>query len=279
MKQIFIFLLIFVILFSCQKETLSTENNDNDSTDVSSPELPGWKLVWNDEFDGETIDTGKWRFETGGHGWGNNELQYYTDSESNSYLEDGKLIIQALKETYNGNDYTSARINSIDGWFFKRIDVKAKLPYGIGTWPAIWMLPDDWIYGNYSWPDNGEIDIMEHVGSNMGYVHASIHCDAYNHKDGTQKSASTFCSDVASKFHVYSIDWRLNKIDFYFDDELILTFEKSGISWEIWPFDHPFHLLLNIAIGGSWGGSEIDNSAFPCSMEIDYVRVWEKENE
>ncbi len=266
---------IMIIAIACNPTGSNEKKTD---TDTKAWDIPGWQLVWHDEFDGNELDPQFWLFETGGHGWGNDEEQYYTDRPENAYLEDGKLIISAKLENYEGKEYTSARINSKIGWKYKRIDVKAKLPRGVGTWPAIWMLPDNWDYGNGSWPDNGEIDIMEHVGYDPGKVHASIHTQAYNHKTGTQKSGSIMVPDAMSTFHVYSVEWYPDSLKFFLDETQYFKVVRESDDWRKWPFNKNFHLLLNIAVGGGWGGVKgIDNTIFPANMEIDYVRVYEPE--
>ena len=235
-------------------------------------------LVWQDEFNySGKPDPEKWIHETGGGGWGNQELQYYTNRIENSYVENGVLKIKAIKEYYSGNSYTSARLNSTnDGsWKYGRIEVRAKLPSGRGTWPAIWTLPDDWVYGG--WPASGEIDIMEHVGYDQGVIHGTVHTDAYNHTRGTQKGGQIYSSTVSDSFHVYAIEWTEEKIDFFFDDSLYFTFHNEHKTYAEWPFDQDFHLLLNIAIGGNWGGAQgVDPSLTEAIMEIDYVRVYKK---
>ncbi len=232
-------------------------------------------LVWQDEFDyrGEP-NPDKWGYDTGGHGWGNQELQTYTNSRVNSFVEDGKLTIKALKT--NGS-WTSARLvtKGKGDWLHGRIEVKAKLPSGKGTWPAIWMLPTDWAYGG--WPSSGEIDIMEHVGYEMGKVHGTIHTEAYNHSIGTQKGGSVEVENVASQFHVYAIDWTEDEIIWYMDGEEYYRFKNPDKTYKEWPFDKRFHLILNIAIGGTWGGAQgIDPDLKEAAMEIDYVRVYKK---
>ncbi len=274
-----IIILIMILLSYCNP-TESSKTKDVEGENEINYDLEGWNLVWHDEFEADSLDMTSWRFETGGHGWGNSELQYYTDRTDNTFLEDGKLIIKGIKEDYKGSEYTSARVNSVHGWCYKRIDISAKLPMGIGTWPALWMLPDDWNLGNGSWPDNGELDIMEHVGHNPGHVSASIHCHAYNHKNNTHKTGSMFLQTAMTEFHVYSIQWEQSQINYFVDDSLIFTYEKTDDSWEKWPFFKDFHLIFNIAIGGSWGGAQgVDDLIFPVFMEIDYVRVYEKEEE
>lgn len=230
-------------------------------------------LVWFDEFDTEGVpSTAKWNYDSGGGGWGNNELQTYTNTRTNSWVENGRLYIKAVKT--NGS-WTSARLITRDkgDWLYGRIEVKAKLPSGKGTWPAIWMLPTDWEYGG--WPQSGEIDIMEHVGYDPGVVHGTIHTEAYNHSIGTQKGGSTTVTNAMSTFHVYAIEWTAETIKWYVDDELYFTFKNEHKTYREWPFDQRFHLLLNIAIGGDWGGAQgIDPKLAEATMEIDYVRIY-----
>ena len=237
-------------------------------------------LVWSDEFDVPGLpNAAKWTCEEGGHGWGNNELQYYTMNRSqNARVENGVLIIEALKETYSGRDYTSARLVSTakGDWLYGRFEIRAKLPGGRGTWPAIWMLPTDWAYGN--WPASGEIDIMEHVGYDPTRIFGTAHTQAYNGKIGTQKGSSVTGSDWESTFHVYAVQWMADRIEFIVDDQIYFTFNNEG-SWEKWPFDKRFHFVLNLAVGGTWGGAQgVDPSIFPRRMEIDYVRVYQSAN-
>ncbi len=235
------------------------------------------RLVWSDEFDTDGApDAGKWGYELGGGGWGNNELQYYTSRPENVTVENGKLIITALKESYGGMEYTSARVVTRDkgDWLYGRIEIKAQLPKGRGTWPAIWMYPTDAEYGG--WPSSGEIDIMEHVGYDMGYVHATIHTEAYNGALGTQKGNQIYIPDVHTAFHVYALEWSEDTLKFFADDELYFTYLNTHTGYTTWPFDKRFFLIQNIAIGGNWGGQQgVDDEIFPQTLEIDYVRVYE----
>ena len=237
-----------------------------------------YNLVWADEFDYTGLpDTAKWSYDVGGGGWGNQELQYYTSRRAeNARVEDGKLIIEAIKEVYAGMNYTSARlVTKYHGdWLYGKIEVSARLPKGRGTWPAIWMLPTDWEYGG--WPASGEIDIMEHVGYDEGRVHGTVHTEAYNHMLGTQQGNSVIISDATSTFHEYSMVWTPIKIDFFADGVKYFTFYKYADDYKKWPFNKRFHLVMNIAVGGSWGGAQgVDIYAFPTSMEIAYVRVYQ----
>lgn len=237
-----------------------------------------YHLVWSDEFDYTGVPSPEsWNYDLGGGGWGNNELQNYTNHPDNSRVQDGKLIIQAIKED---GYWTSARLvtkNKVD-FLYGRMEVRAKIPTGIGTWPAIWMLPKDWKYGD--WPASGEIDVMEHVGYEPGVIHATVHTEAYNHAIGTQVGTSVTVPDFAAAFHDYTIEWTADKVDVYVDDQKYFTFnnDQTGNS-ATWPFDKRFHLILNIAIGGNWGGKlGIDSTLNAATMEIDYVRIYSRES-
>ena len=232
--------------------------------------------TWADEFDYTGLpETSKWDYDIGGSGWGNNEKQYYTNSLSNASVADGKLTITAKKESLSGMAYTSARLvtrNKMDK-LYGRFEISAKLPTGKGTWPAIWMLPTDRAYGD--WPKSGEIDIMEHVGYDQNNVHFTTHTEAYYFKINTQKTSTRMIADASTAFHKYRVDWTPYAIRGYFDDALIFTFANEGTGYKVWPFDKRFHLLLNLAVGGDWGGAQgIDDSIFPQKFEIDYVRYY-----
>ena len=238
------------------------------------------RLIWSDEFDEAGLpDSAKWGYETGGNGWGNNELQYYTDRRpENARVENGKLIIEARKEAYLGKEYTSARLltrGKVE-WKHGRIEAFAKLPVGRGTWPAVWMLGDD--IQKAGWPRCGEIDIMEHVGFDEGVVHGTIHTEAYNHRKKTEKGMAITVKNVGADFHLYAIDWTADQIDFLVDGQKYYTVQKSALGSEVeeWPFEQPFFLLLNVAVGGNWGGQKgVDESIWPQRMEVDYVRVYQ----
>lgn len=233
------------------------------------------KPVWADEFDYEGLpDTSRWGYDTGGHGWGNNEWQYYRDS-GNAWVRQGSLHITAHPQAWMGRAYTSARLVSRGkgDFLYGRFEVRAKLPPGLGTWPAIWMLPTYKQYGN--WPASGEIDIMEHVGYDPEKVHISVHTKAYNHMQGTHKTAFRSVPGALSAFHTYRVDWTPDYIEGFIDDRLLFRFDNERKSSAEWPFDQPFYWLLNLAVGGNWGGKEgVNPAAFPASMEIDYVRVY-----
>ena len=264
--------------FACSEEEMVSQNKD-----ANDWEIKGWNIVWQDEFDKDSLDLTKWSRETGGHGWGNNELQFYTDSDTNSYVENGNLILKAqvvpqgIGSSKGLRYYSSARLRTYGkgDWKYGRIEVKAKVASGQGIWPAIWMLPTDWLFGG--WPSSGEIDIMEHVGYDLGVVHGSVHTEAYNHKINTQRSSARKIANVDTEFHVYSIIWDKDKISFFIDDVQYFLFENDQQgNYKTWPFDQRFHLLINIAVGGDWPGNPDNSTNFPRKMLVDYVRVYEK---
>ena len=272
-------LLPILILFITCQEPKSSEKQPV----VNEWDKEGWALVWNDEFDGPALNLEKWSFEIGGHGWGNNELQYYSDDDSTAFIQDGKLVIRAdlVPQGTGSSDnlryFSSARLRTSGkgDWRYGRIEVKAKLALGQGIWPAIWMLPTDWMYGG--WPESGEIDIMEHVGYDPGRVHGSIHTGSYNHKINTQRGGSKLLDKISSKFYVYAIEWYEDRIDFLIDDAKYFSFQNDGKNdFNTWPFNQRFHLLINIAVGGDWPGSPDETTQFPTEMEVEYVRVYEK---
>jgi beta-glucanase (GH16 family) len=236
------------------------------------------RLVWSDEFNYSGYpDSTMWGYNVGGHGWGNDELEYYTKNRlENARVENGMLTIEARKEDYKGMNYTSARLvtRSKGDWLFGRVEVRAKLPKGKGTWPAIWMLSSDWAYGG--WPESGEIDIMEHVGYDPDVIHFSTHCKDYYFKIGTQKTYVIRVPRTDSIFYTYAMEWYPDRIEGYVDDSLYFTVKNEYQGWAKWPFDKPFHLILNIAVGGGWGGvMGIDDSIWPQQMQVDYVRVYQ----
>jgi beta-glucanase (GH16 family) len=261
-------------LFACTEKT-----NIPAITPIEQPVDKNWTFettpMWEDNFNATGLpDATKWSYDVGGSGWGNNELQYYT-SNGNARLENGNLVIEAKKENNSGREYTSARLvtKGKGDFLYGRIEVRAKLPKGRGTWPAIWMLSTDWQYG--AWPASGEIDIMEHVGYDPNKIHSSVHTTAFNHTRNTQKSAFKMVPDAMEAFHVYRIDWTPYSIKSFIDGVEYFEFINQGTGYTVWPFDKAQHLLLNIAVGGNWGGVQgVDNTVFPTKLEIDYVKVY-----
>jgi beta-glucanase (GH16 family) len=235
-----LFCLLIIASLSVQSQQVKKTNT-----------LPAMQLVWSDEFNYTGLpDPTKWNYDVGGWGWGNNELQYYTKYSSARLVTKGK-----------------------GDWIYGRIDVRAKLPKGLGTWPAIWMLGST---TPLKWPDDGEIDIMEHVGFNPGFIHATTHTKSFNHMIGNQKTDTIIVKDFDTQFHDYSVVWNKDSVTILFDNQAYYTFKNNGTGKDAWPFDGPMHLLLNIAFGGNWGGAKgVNDAVLPAKMEIDYVRVYQ----
>jgi beta-glucanase (GH16 family) len=237
--------------------------------------------MWRDEFDGAALDSSKWAIVTGGSGFGNHELQYYTARPENLHIANGVLVIQAVRESYIGPDdvtrgYTSARIHT-EGKFaqrYGRFEARIKIPTGQGLWPAFWMMGDE----PRGWPDRGEIDIMENIGKEPGTVHGTIHGPGYSGSKGIGNSfelpSKTRFSD---DFHVYAVEWDPKAIRWYVDDVLLETREPKDLPAATkWVYDHPFFLLLNLAVGGDWPGPPDNSTLFPQMMLVDYVRVYSR---
>lgn len=295
-------------------------NSGSDSSSApSTPDVSGWTMVWNDEFSGTEIDTTKWGFEVNCWGGGNGEQQCYTDRPDNSYLNDGKLYILAKQETFTGPNnpdgdwsntvtlpYTSARLRTMNkgDWKYGRFEIRAKLPSGQGTWPAIWMLPTDYVYGG--WAASGEIDIVEAVnlkapsdaggqlsGTPERRVYGTLHYGAAwpNNVESGQEYYMPDDVNPADDFHTYALEWEKDEIRWYVDGVHYATQRSSGwysqytenggvvIGEEDAPYNQRFHLLLNLAVGGGWAGNTndkgIDDSALPQTLVVDYVRVYE----
>ena len=248
-------------------------------TQTPAPPPGGYRLVWSDEFDRDGApDPAHWSYDVGGGGWGNNELQFYTsDRRDNARVEHGSLIIEARREPWENRSYTSARLvtKGKGDWTYARIEVRAKLPRGRGSWPAIWTLGST---TPFRWPDDGEIDIMEHVGFDPGVVHGSVHTQRYNHVQGTQKTAATAVPDAMDGFHTYVTEWTADRIQIAVDGRVYFEFAREPQNGRAaWPFDGPQHLLLNVAVGGNWGGQQgVDDATLPYRFEIDYVRVYQQ---
>lgn len=274
---IYYFFALLIFNMSCVKKVTSQPSRP---MVVAPVQVKLWSFettpVWSDEFDYSGLpNAGKWAYDLGGSGWGNNELQYYTNSLNNASVGNGMLTITVRKEAFGGREFTSARLVSKGkgDFLYGRFEVKAKLPSGKGTWPAIWMLPTDLAYGG--WPKSGEIDIMEQVGYDQNRVHVTVHTEAYNHGIKTQRGTNKIVDTSSSEFHLYRIDWTPNAITGYIDDQQMFEFLNEGKGSPVWPFDKKFHLLLNIAFGGNWGGAQgIDAAILPQKMDVDYVRVY-----
>ncbi|NJB85864.1 beta-glucanase (GH16 family) [Lewinella marina] len=247
----------------------------NSPITTPSPAAPDRELVWSDEFNGEALDTTAWNYELGDGcpnlcGWGNAERQHYT--RDNHRLEDGHLVITARKE---GEGYTSTRITTKNKHAFQygRIETRAKLPVGEGLWPAFWMLGKN--IDSVGWPRCGEIDILEYVGREPGEVFTSLHTPATH--GATASTKKSRFADIEEGFHRYAAEWTADEISFFVDDQLVYTYDPEERNEDVWPFDQPFYILINLAIGGNFGGPGVDDSIFPQEYIIDYVRVYAPE--
>jgi len=252
--------------------------------------VPGLTLVWSDEFngaDGSSPDASKWTYDTGvgGKGWGNNELETYTNRTQNAHIKSGNLVITARKETYAGTDgvtrnYTSARLKTqgLLSQAYGRFEARIKIPKGQGMWPAFWLLGNN--ITSVRWPTCGEIDIMENIGKEPGILHGSLHGPSTTARtsDATAAFSLPAGQHFADDFHLYAVEWEPATIRFYVDSNLYATFAKSQWpSGGTWVFDHPFFLLLNLAVGGDWPGAPDNSTIFPQQMLVDYVRVYTKQ--
>lgn len=251
------------------------------ATITPTPTLENWTLAWSDEFnqpDGSPVDETKWTHQVGGNGWGNAEMEYYTDRTENSYIENpdsknGVLVIKAIKEKYEYLSYTSARLITSKKFepTFGRFEARAQIPYGQGIWPAIWMLGTQNV-----WPNSGEIDIMENIGKEPGLVHGTIHGPGYSGAKGIGKpytlpEGQRFADD----FHLYAVEWEPNIIRFYVDNNLYQTLTPTDLpEGTSWVYDHPFYLLMNVAVGGGWPGKPDETTTFPQTLKVDFVRVY-----
>jgi beta-glucanase (GH16 family) len=264
------FLLIAALVAACAKTPVQQVGNDE------------YKLVWTDEFEGIRLDRTKWSYQIGTGcpalcGWGNNELQYYTDDAANVRVADGKLIIQAREEQVKGSQYTSARIRSINKADFRygKMEARMKLPEGQGLWPAFWMLPTENVYGG--WPKSGEIDIMEYLGQEPNKVLGTIHFGPA--WPGNKYLSTDYYSkgeNFAEAFHTFTIEWEPENLKWFVDGEQYATQTKADVAPENWPFDQDFHFLINLAVGGNLPGPVGEEVNFPATMEVDYVRVYQK---
>ena len=231
----------------------------------------GQSLIFSDEFNTPGApDPAKWGYDigTGSGGWGNNELQYYTNRTDNVVVSNGTLKIIAKKENYSGSAYTSARLLSQNKFSFKygKVEARAKLPAGVGTWPAIWMLGNN--ISTVGWPTSGEIDIMEHKGSDLNKIYSTLHHPG--HSGGNGDGATKVISNATTEFHNYKMEWDASSIKFYIDDVLFYTFANNSSL----PFNQNFFLLLNFAMGGNFGGS-VDPAFTSATFELDYIRVYQ----
>lgn len=260
------YLLLSVCLFSFCKKSTGDDGGSNNPPGNPPPDTATYQLVWSDEFEGTSINTGTWNFETGGNGWGNHEQEYY--QSANAGIENGNLVITGKNETVGSNHYTSARMTTQGKkeFFYGRIEARIKMPIGQGFWPAFWMLGSN--IPTVDWPACGEIDIMEHINADS-LIYGTAHWDDNGHKSHGDKTTST-----PSDYHVYSIEWDESLIKWSIDS---VEFHEEYIAGNATSeFHQPFFILLNFAIGGDWPGQTVDNSLLPAKMYVDYVRVYQK---
>ena len=259
----------------------------NDDTRINIPangyeapaSYPGYALTWMDDFSGNSLDAGSWTFETGDGcpnlcGWGNNELQYYTNSPENLFFQDGKLVIQAKQETYSGRNYTSARIKTEGKKHFKfgRIDIRASLPAGKGIWPAFWMLPQFNVSGG--WPRSGEIDLMEYLGHETNKVYGTLHFGPGPGSTNISRSYVLPSGSFSNQFHVFSIEWKQDEIKWLVDGNPYATLTKTDVGTN-YPFNENFFFIINMAVGGNWPGAPDATTSFPQYLVVDYVKVFQ----
>ncbi|MDQ2720931.1 MAG: glycoside hydrolase family 16 protein [Bacteroidota bacterium] len=247
----------------------------NDSGYVAPASYPGLSLKWSDEFNGKTLDPSSWGFDTGGGGWGNNELENYTSSSKNLFVtKGGYLVMEARSETLGSENYTSAKIESKGKreFTYGRIDIRAILPKGKGIWPALWLLGSN--ISNTPWPACGEIDMMELLGHEPNKVYGTMHWSDGGNDTHIGKDYVLAYEDFSQKFHVFSIVWNNSKIEWYVDNNKYFTGNKSDVNGN-YPFDNPFFFILNVAVGGNWPGNPDGTTVFPQRMIVDYVRVYQ----
>jgi hypothetical protein len=244
---------------------------------INGPTSSGFHLVWSDEFNGSAIDESKWSYEVQTPGWVNHELQNYTDHRAeNARVENGHLVIEGRHDGYNGFAYSSARLKTQGkaSFTYGRVEASIKLPGGWGTWPAFWMMPDNQSRG---WPACGEIDIMEEVGYDQDSIHGTTHSKAYNWQSPNQRTAATNVSGVTTGYHLYALEWFPDHIDVFVDGRKYFTSPNDNTGDDAWPFNKNFHIILNLAIGGDWGGAQgVDPNIWPRQMLVDYVRVYQQ---
>jgi beta-glucanase (GH16 family) len=273
-------MLLMVGLIACTKVQTQTIEPTRQPTPTSTPwptpewERSGWMMIWHDEFNGKELNVKNWAFDIGGDGWGNNELQYYTDRPENARVEDGLLIIEARAEDYEQNNFTSARIKTqgLKFWKYGRFEARMKLPSGQGIWPAFWLLGTN--IRQDGWPACGEIDIMENIGKEPLTLYGTAHAVGYSGENSLGGSVNAV-APLSDDFHVYAIEWDEEEIHWFLDDQEYFSISANEVPGE-WAFDHYFFIILNLAVGGNWPGAPDDATVFPQQLLVDYVRVYQK---
>ncbi|MDQ3004909.1 MAG: glycoside hydrolase family 16 protein [Chloroflexota bacterium] len=281
-KKLHVFLCISFILGACAMTTpVPTPTTVPTSTPMPTPtaiwDRVGWGIAWHDEFDGPELDLKNWTFDIGGNGWGNQEWEVYTDRPENVRIENGMLVIEAREEeaTFSGRPYSSARIKTqgLHAWQYGRIEARIKLPYGQGIWPAFWMLGEN--ISTKGWPGSGEIDILEFIGREPDHIHATVHAPGYSGGDGVGSNITVSADSLKNDFHIYAIEWKENEIRWLFDEQEFFKLTPADVP-DQWIFDHPFFIILNLAVGGRWPGYPDKTTVFSQFLYVDYVRVYQK---
>ena len=287
MKSVSRFVLYSLVILAIVVPACGGSGDGTPPPPVTPPPPTGqWTLVWSDEFDatnGSAPSSSNWVLETGGEGWGNNELESYTNRTDNASIQDGNLVITAKKEAFTGSDgiareYTSARMKTQGkvSWKYGKMEARIKIPYGQGIWPAFWMLGDD--ISSVGWPGSGEIDIMENIGKEPSTVHGTIHGPGYSGANGIGKAYSLSSGAFADDYHVYTLEWQPNVLRWYVDGTLYSTLTPANLpSGSRWVYDHNFFIILNLAVGGNWPGNPDGTTVFPQQMLVDYVRVYQRQ--
>lgn len=274
----FIPIVIFLLLMVGCAESEATASPPPMPTAIPATATPewaheGWELVWQDEFEGDEVNRDDWAFDLGrgSGGWGNHELQWYTDRPENIRTEDGILIIEAREEEFLRGDYTSGRMKTEGqhSWTYGRFEARIQIPFGQGIWPAFWLLGTEG--GN--WPNNGEIDVMENIGREPHIVHGTIHGPGYSGANGVGNPYRQASAPFSDDFHIYAVEWEAETIRWYVDDALTFTVTANDVPGD-WVYDHPFFIIINLAVGGDWPGDPNETTTFPQQMRVDYVRVY-----
>jgi beta-glucanase (GH16 family) len=264
-----------LLVLACLLTACATTLRSPTATPIPAP--PGWKLVWHEEFDGAGIDKANWTYDLGAGGWGNGEAQFYTDRPENARIENGLLIIEARQEKYEGSYYTSARLKTqgLQEFQYGRIEARLKVPAGAGVWPAFWMLGAD--FDGKNWPDCGEVDIMEYIGREPDLIMGTLHGPGYSGALGFSKwNRQKY--NIADDFHTYAVEWEPDRVTWFYDGAEYFTVTPADVGDRKWVFEHPFFIILNLAVGGQLAGPIGLQTAFPAQLQVDYVRVFQAAN-
>lgn len=279
-KTLCLITLAILFLSACGTPTMTTPipiSKLPESSPTPEGQHAGWNLVWQDEFNGDMLDLQNWTFDLGANGWGNSEMEEYTNRVDNVRIENGNLIIEARQDETAKYGYTSARIKTqnLQAWQYGRIEGRLKLPQGQGIWPAFWMLGSD-ISTTAGWPNCGEIDIMEFIGKEPNNIYTTAHGPGYSGAKGISSHTNLPQGSLQNDFHVYAIEWEATEIRWYIDDAQVFKVTSADAEPNKWVFDHPFFIILNVAVGGGWPGFPDSTTVFPQQMLVDYVRVYQR---